>query len=187
VRGLGTCGTAGSERRRRLGEETEEERTWLDGSERPRMAPGLPDQVVGAVRLEIPPESLSTPQRLQTEGLSVDFELDPAVIAIDLAWRRRRSRLTGRHQAAARGPGGGGSTGDFGRTACSGVQFGPVARPALAGPSRRAAPARRHRGPCLHRPPKEPLLGLAVDTGTTKLAAYLVDLAGGHTLAGPGR
>ena len=36
------------------------------------------------------------------------------------------------------------------------------------------------------RPVREPLLGLAVDTGTTKLAAYLVDLADGRTLARAG-
>ncbi len=35
-------------------------------------------------------------------------------------------------------------------------------------------------------PVGEPLLGLAVDTGTTKLAAYLVDLASGRTLARAG-
>lgn len=187
--GLGTCGTC---RVRavdgRLGEETEEERTWLDGSERAqgwRLA--CQTRVVGAVRLEIPPESLSTPQRLQTEGLSVDFELDPAVIAIDLALAppsledlRADTRRLLEGLAAAGAPG-------------TSVEL----RVAASSSDRlrdqhwqgRAAVRRRPDGTgdlvCI-RPPKEPLLGLAVDTGTTKLAAYLVDLAGGHTLARAG-
>ena len=35
-------------------------------------------------------------------------------------------------------------------------------------------------------PPGAPLLGLAVDIGTTKIAAYLVELASGRTLAKAG-
>ena len=41
-------------------------------------------QVCGPLRLEISPESLSTPQRLQIEGQAVDFALDPPVVAVDV-------------------------------------------------------------------------------------------------------
>jgi uncharacterized 2Fe-2S/4Fe-4S cluster protein (DUF4445 family) len=187
--GLGTCGTCraravdGS-----LGEETEEERAWLDDVERGcgwRLA--CQAKVVGAVRLEIPAESLSTPQRLQTEGLSVDFDLDPAVTAIDLALAppsledlRADTRRLVDGLAAAGAPGvsvglavAGASSDRLrdqrwqGRVA---VRWGPGGTCTLV---------------CV-RPLKEPLLGLAVDTGTTKLAAYLVDLASGRTLARAG-
>ncbi len=75
-------------------------------------------QIRGDVGVHIPPQSLTTIQRTQTEGLSLPVRLEPAVQAV--------------------GPGGAHA------------------------------------------------LGLAVDLGTTKLAAYLVDLADGTTLAAAG-
>src|SRR5512143_726682 len=39
---------------------------------------------LSAVRLDIPPESLTTPQRTQVEGREVEIELDPVVQPIDV-------------------------------------------------------------------------------------------------------
>ncbi len=36
------------------------------------------------IKLDIPPESLSTPQRLQVEGREVEIEVDPVILAVDL-------------------------------------------------------------------------------------------------------
>jgi uncharacterized 2Fe-2S/4Fe-4S cluster protein (DUF4445 family) len=187
--GMGTCGTcrvravAGV-----LGGETAEERDWLGPAERDegwRLA--CQATVVGALRVEVPPESLSAPQRLQTEGLAVDFELCPPVTAVDLVLgppslvdlRSDTSRLVDGLVAAGAPP----ISVDLGvaRT-CSG-------RLRAQRWQGRAVVRRRPDGTgalvCVQ-PVGEALLGLAVDTGTTKLAGYLVDLTSGRTLARAG-
>jgi uncharacterized 2Fe-2S/4Fe-4S cluster protein (DUF4445 family) len=187
--GQGTCGTC---RVRAvdgvLSPGTAEERDCLTTAERGdgwRLA--CQAQVVGPLRLEVPPESLSAPQRLQTEGLAVDFELDPPVIAVDLVLappalddlRADTSRLrAGLAEVGAAG------------TSISLRVAGRCSDRLRAQHWQgRAAVRRRPDRPgalvCLQ-PVGEPLLGLAVDTGTTKLAAYLVDLASGETRARAG-
>lgn len=136
------------------------------------------------VRIHIPPESLTTPQRTQVEGQEeLAPALDPIVVPVDVALdvprlddlRADLSRLRA-------------TLSDAGHTAVS------VDLPVLASLSTRlraqgwsARVALRRGGAAPHvaavLPTQSDLLGLAVDLGTTKLAAYLVALAGGATLA----
>ncbi|MGC9397299.1 MAG: ASKHA domain-containing protein, partial [Anaerolineae bacterium] len=141
---------------------------------------------LGDVKIDIPPASLSTPQRLQIEGQESEIAIDPVVQAVDLTvsvpvlhdLRSDTVRLT---EALAEQ--------DIPRPFFD----QPVLRD-LSGKLREqnwsvrlALRRRNHRSEVvgvLH--PEQALLGLAVDIGTTKMAAYLLDLATGHTLAKAG-
>jgi uncharacterized 2Fe-2S/4Fe-4S cluster protein (DUF4445 family) len=140
-------------------------------------------EVLGDVRVDIPPESLTTPQRLQVEGESAAFDLDPVITArevtlepptlhdlrpdlarLDAALARDGSApLTLRHAALAQLP---------------------LVLRAHNWQARLAV--REGREVVAVLPPGTPLLGLAVDVGTTKVAAYLVDLASGVIAAKAG-
>ena len=184
--GEGTCGTC---RVRAidglLNAETAEEESLLSATE---LADGwrlaCQARVCGVLRLEIAPESLSAPQRLLIEGQAVDFELDPPVIAVDLVLEPPtladlRADTTRLQEALAKA--------GMGRTVIS-------LRTSRESSDRLRA-QRWHGRAAVHRHPGDTgslvsiqpsgraLLGLAVDAGTTKLAAYLVDLARGETLA----
>ncbi len=138
------------------------------------------------VKVDIPPSSLSTPQRLQVEGQESEVELDPVVRPVDVTvppphlhdlradTMRLRSVL-----------------------AQQGVPRPFFSQPVLRDFSERlrqqqwAVRLALRRQPPLFEvvgavPPGESLVGLAVDIGTTKMAGYLVDLATGHTLAKAG-
>jgi uncharacterized 2Fe-2S/4Fe-4S cluster protein (DUF4445 family) len=184
--GEGTCGTCRVRAvEGQLSAETAEEKYLLSATE---LADGwrlaCQAKVWSALRLEIPPESLSAPQRLQLEGQSVDFVPDPPVIAVDVVLeapslhdlRADTSRL----KEALAEAGMGGTTISL--------------RSARACSKRLRAQQWRGRA-AVHRqvdatgvlvsmqPAGGKLLGLAMDAGTTKLAAYLVDLATGETLS----
>jgi len=138
------------------------------------------------VKIDIPPASLSTPQRLQVEGLESDVAVDPVVKPVDVTVSapvlhdlrsdtvRLTDALTEQHIPRP-------------------FFDQPVLRD-LSGKLREqnwsvrlALRRRNHRSEVvgvLH--PEQALLGLAVDIGTTKMAAYLLDLATGHTLAKAG-
>jgi uncharacterized 2Fe-2S/4Fe-4S cluster protein (DUF4445 family) len=128
------------------------------------------------VRLDIPPESLTTPQRTQVEGREVEIELDPMVEPIEVQLPAPdlfdlRSDVT-RLQAA------------LGNIPIS-IEYA-----ALTDLSDRlrehhwsARLAQRGSHVIAVLPSATRLLGLAVDVGTTKLAAYLVDLEQGQTVA----
>ncbi|MBN2393640.1 MAG: DUF4445 domain-containing protein [Anaerolineae bacterium] len=138
------------------------------------------------VKIDIPPASLSTPQRLQVEGQESEIVIDPVVQAVDVTvsvpvlhdLRSDTVRLT---DALAEQ--------DIPRPFFD----QPVLRD-LSGKLREqnwsvrlALRRRNHRSEVvgvLH--PEQALLGLAVDIGTTKMAAYLLDLTTGHTLAKAG-
>jgi uncharacterized 2Fe-2S/4Fe-4S cluster protein (DUF4445 family) len=133
----------------------------------------------GPVRVEIPPESLATQQRLQVEGQEIDVTPDPVVAQVDVtvppATLHDLRADTARVREAVSHPG---------------LRFGIPVVDALS------AQLRQHnwtvrlgvRGDEVVAValPGAPLLGLAVDVGTTKLAVYLVDLATGRTLAKAG-
>ena len=184
--GEGTCGTC---RVRavdgQLSDETAEEESLLSASERGegwRLA--CQARVCGALRLEISPESLSAPQRLQIEGQAVDFTLDPPVVAVDLVLEPPsltdlRADATRLQEALAQAGMGGTAISLRSARACSTRLRAQQWRG-------RAAVYRQPDGTgalVSIQPAGGALLGLAVDTGTTKLAAYLVDLASGATLA----
>ena len=135
-------------------------------------------RALGDALIDVPPESLTTAQRLQLEGEDSALELDPPVIARNLTLAAPtlgdlRSDATRLRDALAPFDGvigigvlrelSGGLRG-YGWRTCAAVN-----RPAgeVVGVLAPGATA----------------LGLAVDLGTTKIAAYLVDLKTGTTLA----
>ncbi|MDX9863591.1 MAG: ASKHA domain-containing protein [Anaerolineaceae bacterium] len=134
------------------------------------------------VKLHVPPESLTTTQRLQVEGQETQIALHPAVIGLDLEmeepdWFDLRSDQV-RVQDACRQAG-----------------YPPVrgGLPVLACLSDRVRELDWQFRLALHDgemvailPPGETLAGLAVDMGTTKIAAYLVNLETGETIAKAG-
>lgn len=132
-----------------------------------------------SVKIDIPPESLTTPQRLQVEGESAAFQLDPPVRPVDVQLdpahfhdlradvRRVEDRLG--HPCSF----GLGGLRDLSRVL---REHDWSARLALRGGSEVAAVL----------PPGARVLGLAVDIGTTGLAAYLLDIESGETLAKTG-
>ena len=135
----------------------------------------------GDVLIDVPPESLRTEQRLQLEGDDDPLELDPPVLTQDV-------RLTA-------------PTLDDLRSDAVRLRDGlaPLDAPVPLAVLRELPETLRRFGwqarVAVHRlahevvavlPPTAAPLGLAVDLGTTKLAAYLVDLASGATLARAG-
>ncbi len=136
-------------------------------------------QIAGDVRVHVPPESLATAQRTQTEGQSPAVELNPAVHAYDV--ELEPPTLTDPRSDATR---------LRDRLGLPDLTFSVhVLR-------RMSVDLRAHQ---FHstvyvkeksvigvRPAHALPLGLAVDIGTTKLAAYLTDLANGATLAAMG-
>ena len=142
--------------------------------------------VMSDVRIDIPPESLSATQRLQIEGQSVNVQLDPPVVAVDL--QLSPPTLTDLRADSVRLKD---------TLAASGFPQAVISFPVLADGSERlvaqgwsARLALRLDGGRTEvigvLPPRSQLYGLAVDVGTTKLAAYLVDLSTGLTVAKTG-
>lgn len=139
-------------------------------------------KILGSVLIDIPPESLTTPQRLQVEGREVRIDLDPVVIPVSIkldppSLNDLRSDLT--------------RLLDY--TSANLHRKLSVNYPVLESLS--DCMRRNHwevtlaiRGDSIVAvlPKDSELLGLAVDVGTTKLAAYLVDLKTGETLAKTG-
>jgi len=140
----------------------------------------------GEVKIDIPPSSLSTPQRLQVEGQESEVAVDPVVTSVDVDvapptlhdLRADTVRLT---DALAQQ--------DIPRPSFGQPVLRDLSEKLRAQDwSIRLALRRQNHGAetvgVLH--PDQALLGLAVDIGTTKMAAYLLDLATGHTLAKAG-
>lgn len=136
-------------------------------------------------RVDIPPESLTAPQRLQVEGQAAEISIDPVITTLDLSitppnlhdLRSDLTRLRDAVQAQGLPP----------------VEFELAVLTDLSEKLRQQAwqarlALRGERVVSLLKPPTasmegEGLYGLAVDVGTTKLAAYLVHLADGKTVA----
>ncbi len=135
------------------------------------------------VKIDIPPESLTTPQRLQVEGQSTRVAPAPAVAAYDLDVEPPNL-----HDLRA----------DTARVTDALVTKGLVDSPdySLALLQTLSADLRdsgwsgravlRGREVICWIPKEVRLAGLAVDVGTTKVAAYLVDLQSGETHAKAG-
>ncbi len=156
-------------------------------------------EVRSDVKVEIPPTSLTTPQRLQTEGQDIPDDFDPLIHAVEARIdpgdiSDLRSDLTRVKQTLA----------DLGFPNLQ-VDLGVLA--ALPGILRAARPGERLqfvlRKPAPHSqadisigsspealvavlPSGSRFFGLAVDIGTTKIAAYLVDMQTGLTVARAG-
>jgi uncharacterized 2Fe-2S/4Fe-4S cluster protein (DUF4445 family) len=145
------------------------------------------------VSIDIPPESLTAPQRLQIEGQGIDISLDPVILPVDIqvvppGLYDLRSDVT-RVKT---------TLGELGYPSTTIehtiLTFLSERLRAQDWSSRLAlrnnevvgilplpVDARRNTSNCI-----STLLGFAVDVGTTKLAAYLVDLTNGKTLAKAG-
>jgi uncharacterized 2Fe-2S/4Fe-4S cluster protein (DUF4445 family) len=133
------------------------------------------------VKIEIPPESLSTPQRLQVEGIRSSVELDLPIKTYDL-------EIDPAHLDDLRS--------DFSRLSAKlGMGSGPLKMDLAVMSSLAPALRENHwrirvavRGDEIVGvfAPDTPMYGLAVDIGTTKIAAYLVELTSGKTVAKSG-
>jgi uncharacterized 2Fe-2S/4Fe-4S cluster protein (DUF4445 family) len=155
-------------------------------------------EVMGEVRVDIPAESLAGPQRLQLEGYTLDVPLDPVVVPVDVevdapGLHDLRSDLTRLRAAVGGNPSLSYKEIDAGLAVCAQmpeqlrlwnwkVRLAVRERELVAVLPYPAGGERRAPGKCT---PWD-LLGLAVDVGTTKLAAYLIDLTSGLTLARAG-
>ncbi len=132
--------------------------------------------------LEIPPESLTTSQRLQIEGQTAEIPLQPPVHALDLHiqppdihdLRADDNRLLQTVKA------------HNGHPYRISERLLPDLSPALRSLGWNLRLGIRGDEIMAILAPQSPLLGLAVDIGTTKLAAYLLDLQTGKTLAKTG-
>ena len=139
-------------------------------------------EVLGDVRVDIPPESFSTPQRLQIEGQETLTDHDPVVIPVDVeipppSMQDLRSDLTRVLEVLS-------------AIKLPAAFFSRRVAADLPGKLRanhwRLRLALRGNEVVAILPPASNLYGLAVDIGTTKLAAYLVNLVTGETVAKAG-
>lgn len=167
---------------------TEKEREQLSPAE---LSAGIRLACQAAVmadgRVDVPPESLTTPQRLQFEGYATSVAVfDPAVVALDVQVpppalddlrgdaTRLRDAVTAAGQRVA-------------RVSLAVLASAPLTLRAEHWAVRVAV----HRGAAADGageivallPEGKVPLGAAIDVGTTKLAAYLVDLGTGETVA----
>jgi uncharacterized 2Fe-2S/4Fe-4S cluster protein (DUF4445 family) len=134
------------------------------------------------IKIDIPPESLTTPQRLQVEGQGIEVELDPLTNAVDLeiappSLQDLRSDVSRLKAALSE----------------HGLTADHIPLPVLASLSTKLREMKWSARVVLSQgqvvallPRQSRLLGLAVDIGTTKVAAYLLDLGSGETLARTG-
>jgi len=130
------------------------------------------------VKIEIPPDSLSTPQRLQTEGQELEIELEPAIKTIDIELepptlhdlRADTNRINDTLTAMGYTP----------------VKFSQTVLLNISDRLRKFhwKPRLVINGDDLIAilPQDAPPYGLAVDIGTTKVAAYLLRLDTGETV-----
>ena len=139
-------------------------------------------EILSDVRIDIPPESFSTPQRLQVEGLEIPTELDPLVIGMDVNvmpanLKDLRADLTRLRGALAET-----SQADF----TINIKVAAKLSSLLRSEKGEIRLVFRDKELVSILPAGSRMMGLAVDIGTTKLAAYLVDLETGETLAKAG-
>ena len=135
------------------------------------------------VKLHVPSQSLTAPQRTQVEGLEVAVQPDPPVLAFDIQLNPPTlhsptaddvalwNALTEQHHIQ---PG----TIDFRVLQTLSTQLRDLNWSGRVG--------LRGNEIVSISPPAQQLLGFAVDIGTTKIAGYLVDLETGQTLAAQG-
>ncbi len=140
-------------------------------------------QIQGDVKIQIPTYSLITGQVLQTGSSLSDIEPDPFVRAVTLSLAKptledTRSDIARIQDRLAEQEG----LAD----AWVGIQVARSASPILRDNAWQATVFLRDREIVGLAPPDQAPLGFAVDLGTTKLAAYLLDLETGQELASAG-
>jgi uncharacterized 2Fe-2S/4Fe-4S cluster protein (DUF4445 family) len=139
-------------------------------------------EIFSDVRVDIPPESFTTPQRLQIEGQEIPTEFDPVVIGSDVSvplpnLDDLRSDLA-RLRSVIPLP----STADVKIE----IKLAATLPEKLRFSSGKVRLAIRKNDLVAILTTGSSLFGLAVDIGTTKLAAYLVNLETGQTAAKAG-
>jgi uncharacterized 2Fe-2S/4Fe-4S cluster protein (DUF4445 family) len=128
------------------------------------------------VTVEIPPESLTSSQRVQIDGREIAVAVDPLVLPFDLTVDTWETGTLRQAILYAAGPDVHFSEGSLRpRSESASYSAGHF----------RAVVSRESSPPTLVNilPEKSRIFGLAVDLGTTKLALYLVDLETGKTVA----
>lgn len=134
------------------------------------------------VKLHVPPESLTTPQRTQVEGLNVDVAVDPVVVGVDVQLVKPTLESPISDEANL-----------FAVLEEKGFAPRKIDYPVL----KQLTPMIRNNGWQLNAairgeevvavgPVGTKWLGFAVDIGTTKIAGYLMDLESGALLASKG-
>jgi uncharacterized 2Fe-2S/4Fe-4S cluster protein (DUF4445 family) len=137
-------------------------------------------EVNGSIRVQVPPESLTATQRTQVEGEEIGFDFESPVEIRDLTLPK--AEITDlradfeRLSAALSGEG---------RLEPPRCRLSVMKQiPALLRENQwRCRVALRGNDLVAVTAPGTPVLGMAVDIGTTKVAGYLVDMATGETLA----
>lgn len=137
----------------------------------------------GNVRIHVPPDSLSTPQRLQIEGRQgPGVSPVPALTTLDV--RLAPPCLEDTRSDARR------LNDELGRLRKRASRISPGVLRSLSERLRAldwtAQLVIRNGELIAVLPPEGPVLGVSFDLGTTKLAGYLLDLRTGHTLAETG-
>jgi uncharacterized 2Fe-2S/4Fe-4S cluster protein (DUF4445 family) len=139
-------------------------------------------KILSPILIDIPPESLTTPQRLQVEGREVKIHIDPVVTAVPVKLSPPtlddlRSDLTRLVEITTK------KTPK--KIVVNYAILGSLSD-CLRNNNWEVTLAIRGGTIVAVLPKDSELLGLAVDVGTTKLAAYLVNLRTGETLAKTG-
>jgi len=136
----------------------------------------------GDLKIDIPPQSLSTSQRLQLEGRSLDIDLDPLIMSLEITLDPANLQDLGSDSARLREA-----------LLEHKIPDATLRISVLRELSNRLREhewsvklALRDSDLVAVLPTGSQLLGLAVDIGTTKLALYLLDLASGSVLSKAG-
>jgi uncharacterized 2Fe-2S/4Fe-4S cluster protein (DUF4445 family) len=137
-------------------------------------------EVFGPVRVDVPPESMTATQRTQVEGEEIGIDFESPVEILDLTLSEARATDL---------------TADFERLRAAVAESGGGTLECRRLTILRQVPEILRRNQWSVRvglrgnelvsvtAPDVPLLGMAVDIGTTKVAAYLADMGSGKTLA----
>ena len=133
---------------------------------------------LGHVKIDIPPESLATQQRLQIEGQEAEIAVDPVVRQVDIAVPAATLHDLRADTVRLREA--------LGEDVLFALPVLQTLSPRLREQDWTARLGVRDREVVALASAGARLLGLAVDVGTTKLAAYLVDLETGRTVAKSG-
>jgi len=139
-------------------------------------------KILSDLRIDIPPESFSTPQRLQVEGQEIPTELDPPVFGMEVIVHPANLHDLRADLTRLRG-----TLIDKGRDDFKiNIHVAAKLSSLLGSEKGKIRLVFREKELVSILPSGSKVIGLAVDIGTTKLAAYLVDLETGETLAKAG-
>ena len=135
-------------------------------------------KIFGAVRVDVPPETLTATQRTQVEGEEIGFDLEPPVKIEDLALSEATiCDLTADFERLVAAVSKNGSP----PPDCRSLGIIKQIPGLLRGNQWKIRVGVRGDELVVVTAPGTPVLGLAVDIGTTKVAGYLVDMASGAT------